>query len=33
MSREQLRMEMDTDRFEDYLSTLEARYDSGESWD
>jgi hypothetical protein len=33
MSREQLRMEMDTDRFEDYLSFQNSRRDLSESWD
>jgi len=33
MSREQLRMEMDADRMEDYLSSLQGRRDLSESWD
>jgi hypothetical protein len=33
MSREQLRMEMDADRMEDYLSSLRNRRDLSESWD
>ena len=33
MSEEQLRMEMEADRFEDYLSSLQERRDLSESWD
>ncbi len=33
MSEEQLRMEMDADRFEDYLSSLQEHRDLSESWD